>query len=84
MIWVDGDAWHDDLNGHREFFSTVDGHLPQQLILERELLSPHIAATHRRRDSKIYDLTAREQVRTLQDLDDRGGNTSFSSSATSM
>ena len=38
MIWVDGDAWHDDLNGHRESFSTVDGHLPQELVLERELL----------------------------------------------
>ena len=38
MIWVDGDAWHDELDGHREFFSTLDGHLPQELILERELL----------------------------------------------
>ena len=35
---VDGDAWHDELDGHREFFSSLDGHLPQDLVLERELL----------------------------------------------
>jgi phosphoenolpyruvate carboxykinase (GTP) len=35
---VDGDAWQAELDGHRGFFSTLDGHLPKELTLERELL----------------------------------------------
>jgi phosphoenolpyruvate carboxykinase (GTP) len=35
---VNGDAWHAELDGHGEFFSTLDGHLPKELLLQRELI----------------------------------------------
>jgi len=35
---VDGDAWHTEITDHEELFLTLNDHLPNELILERELL----------------------------------------------
>jgi phosphoenolpyruvate carboxykinase (GTP) len=35
---VDGDAWHTEIADHEELFLTLNDHLPNELILERELL----------------------------------------------
>ena len=35
---VDGDAWHTEITGHEELFLTLNNHLPNELIHEREVL----------------------------------------------